>query len=121
MLKRLFLSCFILGAFISCNTTERKIQKIVNYWTGKEIVFSDTLAMKIFGKDTCTDLLSSHQYKILNYIDTTGCSECQLKFYEWKKLQDEIDSLQADVSIVYVIFSKHYKPIEISQRINQDI
>ena len=119
MLKRLFLSCFILGAFISCNTTERKIQKIVNYWTGKEIVFSDTLAMKIFGKDTCTDHLSLHQYKILNYIDTTGCSECQLKFYEWKKLQDEIDSLQADVSIVYVIFAKHYKPIELSQKVNK--
>lgn len=119
MIKKSLLGYFMLCIFISCNTSEQRIKKIVNHWAGKEIVFSDSLAMKIFGKDTCGDLLSAYKYKILNYIDTSGCGECQLKFYEWKKLQDKIDSLKADVGIVYVIFAKHYTPIAVSQKINK--
>lgn len=106
-------------SFLGCHSSKREIQKIVNHWSGKEIVFSDSLAMKIFGKDTCVDLLSAHKYKILNYIDTTGCGECQLRFYDWKRLQHQIDSLKADVGIVYVIFAKHYTPIAVSQKINK--
>ncbi len=109
----------IILSLTNCHSSKQEIQKIVNHWAGKEIVFSDSLAMKLFGKDTCADLLSAHKYKILNYIDTTGCGECQLRFYDWKRLQHQIDSLKADVGIVYVIFAKHYTPIAVSQKINK--
>lgn len=104
---------------LGCNSNKQKIQEIVNHWAGKEIVFSDSLTMKIFGKDTCADLLSAHKYKILNYIDTSGCGECQLKFYDWRGIQYQIDSLQMNVSIVYIIFVKDYGPIELSQKVNK--
>ena len=77
----------------------------------KEIVFPSNLTMKIYGKDTLDYSLLNHKYKILHYVDTNGCHECQLKFYEWQRLQKQIDSLQTDIAIVYVVFAKHYHPI----------
>lgn len=118
MIRYSFYILFFL-LLLGCHSSKREIQKIVNHWTGKEIVFSDSLAMKIFGKDTCADLLSAHKYKILNYIDTTGCGECQLRFYDWRVIQHQIDSLKMNVSIVYILFVKDYMPIELSQKINK--
>ncbi len=40
MLKRLFLSCFILGAFTSCNTTERKYDSLGIMERENNFVFS---------------------------------------------------------------------------------
>lgn len=103
----------------SCFSKKQEIKQVINHWMGKEIVFSDTIKSKIHGKDTVCALWNEHKYKIFHYVDTTGCSECQLKFYEWGLLQKQIDSLKADVSIIFVVFAKHYTPIEISQRLNK--
>lgn len=86
---------------------------------GKEIVFSDSLQCKICGKDTSAFSLAKHKYKIFHYVDTNGCGECQLKFYDWGCLQKQIDSLQADVAIIFTIFAKYYAPIEINQKLNK--
>ena len=42
----------IILSLTNCHSSKQEIQKIVNHWAGKEIVFSDSLTMKIFGKDT---------------------------------------------------------------------
>ena len=75
--------------------------------------------MIIYGKDTLDYSLLNHKYKLLHYVDTNGCHECQLKFYEWQRLQKQIDSLQTDIAIVYVVFAKHYHPVEVSQQLNR--
>ena len=86
----------------SCDFQKREIRQAITHWMGKEIVFSDSLQCKIYGKDTSAYLLNKHKYKIFHYVDTNGCSECQLKFYDWGRLQRQIDSLSADISIVFV-------------------
>ncbi len=102
-----------------CDFQRRDIKQAITHWMGKKIVFSDSLQCKIYGKDTSAYLLNEHKYKIFHYVDTNGCSECQLKFYDWRRLQRQIDSLHADISIVFVVFAKHYVPIEVSQRLNK--
>ena len=59
--------CLVLF-IIGCNSSKREIKEIVKHWTGKEIIFTDSLSMKIFGRDTCADIMAAHKYKILNYI-----------------------------------------------------
>ncbi len=111
-----YIACLFL---ISCSSKKKEIKQVLTYWMGKEIIFSDSLQCKIYGKDTSAFLLDRHKYKIFHYVDTNGCSECQLKFYDWECLQRQIDSLHADISIVFVVFAKHYVPIEVSQRLNK--
>lgn len=118
-MKRYYLYILIFFLLSGCNSNRQKIQEIVNHWSGREIIFTDSLSMKIFGRDTCADIMAAHKYKILNYIDTSGCGECQLRFYDWRRIQYQIDSLQADVSIVYIVFVKDYMPIELSQKVNK--
>ena len=101
------------------NSYKQEIKQVVKYWLNKEIIFSDSLSMKIYGKDTLDYSLLKHKYKIINYIDTNGCNECQLKFYEWKQLQKQIDSLHEDIGIIYIVFAKFYTPVKISQKLNQ--
>lgn len=104
---------------LGCNSPKKEITEVVSHWIGKEIVFPDNLTMKIYGKDTMDYSFLNHKYKILHYVDTSGCNECQLKFYEWQRLRKQIDSLQADVAIIYVVFAKHYTPVKVSQQVNR--
>ena len=104
---------------MGCTSSKKEIKQVVEHWMGKEIVFPSNLTMKIYGKDTLDYSLLNHKYKILHYVDTNGCHECQLKFYEWQRLQKQIDSLQTDIAIVYVVFAKHYHPVEVSQQLNR--
>lgn len=111
---------FMLVSFLlaSCNSKKSEMKQLVETWRNKEIIFPDKMKMKIYGRDTLDDL-STHKYKIFNYADTSGCSECMLKFFEWRQLKEEIDSLQLDVGLIYVIFSNHYREVEISQILNK--
>ncbi|MDR1373255.1 MAG: hypothetical protein LBJ17_09125 [Dysgonamonadaceae bacterium] len=65
-------------------------------WTGKEIKFPDNFECNLQGSDTvsslCAELLDS-EYKILLYIDSTGCTSCKLRLFEWRQLMQEADRL----------------------------
>lgn len=84
--------------FYSCKDNKKRGEatKIVNEWIGKEIRFPDNLPCFVSGKDTTSEFCSANfqkEYKILLYVDSTGCSSCRLKLYEWKQLIEEADSL----------------------------
>jgi hypothetical protein len=87
----------ILSTVFSCiNKNRKETEKVVTEWIGKEIKFPEKLWCNILGKDTVSDLcvdLLRKQYKILLYVDSTGCSNCRLKLLEWKQLIRESDSI----------------------------
>ena len=65
---------------------------IVKEWTGKEVKFPAGLSCTSLGEDmTCLDLYSD-SYKILLFVDSTGCTSCRLKLSEWKRIMLEADS-----------------------------
>lgn len=104
--------------FGSCNRQKREIAALVKAWQGKEIVFPDSLLLKVMGKDTVCPEIFQTRYKILHYIDTSGCTSCKSKFYEWKLLQQQADSLHLDVSFLFIAWVKEYEELEILQQIN---
>ena len=74
----------------------KEIEKIVNEWTGKKILFPENIQCYVAGNDTLTELckeLLYKEFKILLYVDSLGCSSCRLNLFEWKQLMEEADSL----------------------------
>ncbi|MDE6451639.1 MAG: hypothetical protein K2L23_05000, partial [Odoribacter sp.] len=103
---------FLLLLTISCNSDKRKLRHLIKTWHGKEIIFTKDFETKISGRDTTFDLDNS-KYKILNYIDTNGCTACRLKLYEWKLLKDEIDSLRLNVEFLFIAYQEDYDELEV--------
>lgn len=116
LLSVLLCFCFI---FTGCDNRKKQLTHLVEEWQGKEIRFPANPEMKLYGRDTLCPELFSREYKILNYIDTNGCTECRLKLFEWQLMKDEADSLNLDVSFIFVAWVKDYKHLESIQKINR--
>lgn len=116
---RLFIFLLVATILTSCNKRKRAIARLVKNWQQKEILFPDNLEAKIFGRDTVCPELFTKKYKILNYIDTTGCTACQSKFHEWKLRKQEADSLHLEVAFLFVATVEFYEELETLQQINK--
>jgi len=96
--KLLIITILIVICLLSCTKNKRRDDaiKIVREWTGREIRFPENVPCYVLGKDTLYELCEDcfhKEYKILLYVDSTGCNDCRLQLSEWKQLKEEIDSL----------------------------
>lgn len=116
------ISLFLLLLFLtisSCNTKKREINRLVKAWSNKEILFPDQLEAHIFGRDTNCPEIWDAKYKILNFTDTSGCTECKMQLYGWQQLKQQTDSLQLDVSYIFIAWAEQYEELETLQWINK--
>ena len=113
---------FIISFFnlLSCNTYQRRAKDIIQTWNGKTIIFTP-LNAKIMGKDTIIPNILDHKYKVLTYIDTTGCTACRLKLFDWKLFIKELNTFSEDIAFLFVIHSKNYQEFEDIQKANKFI
>lgn len=80
-------------AMSSCrNKQQEMIFATFQEWEQKEIKFPSHSVFTIQGKDTVEYHLQD-RYKIIVYIDSTGCTSCKLQLPEWKKFVETIDLL----------------------------
>jgi len=88
---------FLILLMFLCSCTENKrkqtIREVVAEWTGKQILFPDGIPCQFLGKDTVCINPANQNYKILLYVDATGCNACRLKLSEWKQLISEAYAL----------------------------
>jgi hypothetical protein len=81
------------------NKIRIEVQQVVKEWTGKDIRFPGEFQCNMSVKDTlssvCQSLMNA-EYKILLYVDSTGCSNCRLRLVQWRNLIEEADSLFND-------------------------
>ena len=80
---------FILSFSCCCN---RQSEKMIKEWVGKEIILDDAV-YTIEGYDTIDYSLDAYEYKVLNYVDSEGCTDCKMKLEEWKDYIAHVDSL----------------------------
>ena len=68
---------------------------LVQEWLGKSIKFPNSRFFAIQGKDT-VNIDISGKYKVLTYVDTTGCISCYLQLEHWKNFMEmeEMDSVK---------------------------
>lgn len=116
---KFFSICLVVLLLCSCHSRRKEIARIVEEWKNKEVIFPDPLLVKVQGRDTILPDFQERKYKILNYIDTSGCTECRMKLAEWQLLKQEIDSLGYDVDILFVAWVHNYDELEILQRANR--
>ena len=86
----------------------------------EKIIFTP-LNAKIMGEDTIIPHILDHKYKILTYIDTTGCTACRLKLFDWKLFIKELNTFSEDIAFLFVIHSKNYQEFEDIQKANKFI
>lgn len=112
----LFISFLILTA---CNKQKIDTRKLIAQWQGKEILFPSGLEAKLNGRDTIWTEWQQPGYKILNYIDTTGCTECQLRLFDWEMLKQEAQQDSLPVTFVFITYVKDFKRLGVLQKINR--
>lgn len=95
----------------------KKVKAIIKQWNNKEIIFPN-LNAKYMGRDTIIPDFFQKNYKILTYIDTTGCTPCKLQLLDWKLLIKEIKKKSPETEVLFVLFSKNYKEFEELQQKN---
>jgi hypothetical protein len=91
-----FIFFLILPVLFSCKKDVHKqtIEQVVNEWTGKTVEFpKEDILCKVMGRDTLAPELFQKPYKILLYVDSTGCTSCKLRMPEWKRIIEEADSI----------------------------
>ena len=107
MVRRL---CYIFLAIfcVSCyESKEKHIIKLVSEWEGRQIIFPEDVAYTLYGKDTISMYEHDSCYKILTYIDSTGCVGCRLNLDRWLLFAEQIDTLfEGNVSLRFFIHPK---------------
>ena len=106
----ILLMCF---GIISCNPKKREIKKIIQEWQGKEIIIpNEEIIYKISGRKIEDADLWSKSYKIFTYIDSVGCTSCQMGLNQWKELIDSCRDQLIDISFLFVVHSSNFTEFE---------
>lgn len=97
---------------VSCkNRSEYNIVTLLEEWEHKEVLFPKKMIFKQKSKDSILYNIQS-EYKILNYVDSNGCTSCKLQLPGWKMLIEEMDSLyKGRVKFIFVFAPRNYKDI----------
>ena len=93
----ILISLFLLGVSSSCSDDkEDRIHRVMTEWEGRTIRFPSACHFTISISDTVGMPLEEAQYKILSYVDSTGCISCKLQLGLWRNLMEQFDSLFGD-------------------------
>jgi len=91
-----------------------KNKSVARQWIGKKIVFPTGLTCTKINDSTafeCSKMLSA-DYKIMVFIDSTGCSSCKFRIFDWLQIMAEADSIYSDkVSFLFFIPSNRDKEL----------
>lgn len=101
-MKQIVYIVFLLSLFSCIQKEKNPFTDFIKEWEGKEIVFPDDMAFMHYAKDSM-DYPMDSTYKVLIYVDTTGCSSCKLRLDEWKGLIEQADTVvPGKLSFVFV-------------------
>lgn len=106
----IILSMFFM--IVSCQSRDRFIAQKVVDWEGKEILFPKQIPFFINGKDTTNSDWFQSDYKIVTYLDSTGCSGCRLQLSRWKEFIGCVDSLNSNVRFFFYLHPKNVNSIK---------
>lgn len=66
---------------ISCTNRE---ERVLDQWLDKKVLIPDDLVYTRYGTDTLEYSNVMADYTVLMYVDTIGCTSCQLQLERWK-------------------------------------
>lgn len=116
----LMLLTFIM--FLSCGRQkgDNELLPIVKEWYGKEVKFPDHPVFTLYGKDTVDYSIPQSPYKVLVYVDSSGCVDCKLQLQKWQELIKYTNSISdGEIPFLFFFFPKDYK--ELCQFFKRDL
>ncbi len=81
---KIFLIIFLIGSGYGCNNEKINIKNELLKLENHLVIIPN---LTIFNKND--SILKKSSYSILNYIDSSGCTECKLLLSSWKTLIKE--------------------------------
>ena len=106
--------------FTSCQSNKLgSISGLANDWLGKEIVFPQNLVFSIRAIDTVDFCISNEKYKILSYVDSTGCFGCALQLEQWIRFIQSL-GVVVDDKVQVVKFVHPRNVIDIKNELNNN-
>lgn len=113
-MKKLILNIItIILLFSSCSNNYRQRRNVVENLVGKEIILPEGLKYQIFDTPFEYDFDDS-DFKIITYIDSTGCTSCNMKLSSRNISIDEFKLLE-EVEVNYLLVINSRDPKEIIQ------
>ena len=112
-----YLFIFICGiVLMSCRINEQeKLEHLLNQWNGKEIIFPENPIFTVYGQDTIGLNIPNDGYKIVHYLDSTGCTTCKLDLERWQSFIVYMDSVtQHSVPCLFFIHAKQKREVKIA-------
>ncbi len=93
-MKQIFIVTILLVSLsqmlVSCKDTNIPISE------GTQILFPEQLVFTQYASDTVAYTIPSDvPYKVVVYVDSTGCTDCKLELFRWQKLMEHIDTLKS--------------------------
>ena len=102
----------MLLTMISCSGSNKEQQDIVAEWVGKEIVIPEGLGFQVGNIPVDYDF-DAADFKIVTYVDSSGCTNCRMKLKDWEKVIDGFKSSpDVDVSFLMIVDSDKREEIE---------
>ena len=107
-MKRLLYILFLLFLLAACRENKKdQFARLVQEWQGKEIVFPQDMAFTRFVTEQVEYRIPDAEYKVLIYVDSTGCTSCKLQLPKWKELIAHVDSAtNGSIPFIFVFQSK---------------
>ena len=101
----LYILCIVLSlSFCACQENEEdRVKRLVQEWRGKEIKFPKEPIFTQFVTDTVNYKIPDADYKVVMYVDSSGCISCKLQLPKWKEFKAQIDSLSEE-TVPFVFF-----------------
>ena len=98
---------------VSCSESrEEAVYRLVKEWTGKEIKFPERSVFTVQGKDTVDFTYQDADYKVLVYVDSVGCTSCELQLDRWKKVIKEMtEETGKDIPFLFFFHPKDMKEL----------
>lgn len=89
-----------------CKNERAEHAGVLSDWIGREIVLPDELVYRI-QDDTIDVDFSCQDFKIVNYVDSSGCTSCRMKLDLWADLVNELKTLtDLDIEVITVVSTK---------------
>lgn len=106
-----FLAVLLVMVVLGACTKRSKQKSIVEEWVGKELIIPDGLTFQIQDIPINYDF-NNADFKIVTYIDSTGCTNCKMKLHEWKKFINSVSgNPDLDVNFLMIVNSSHKKAV----------
>ena len=112
-MKQLLYILFLLFLLAACRENKKEqFARLVQEWQGKEIVFPQDMAFTRFVTEQVEYRIPDAEYKVLIYVDSTGCTSCKLQLPKWKELIAHVDSAtNSNIPFIFVFQSKDDKEL----------